>query len=164
MFLARDIRSCISQQIMFIEGISVTGYSNYSIVYDAYTLLCKFLMEHSDVDYNKGTFNINCFTGVVEYKDNGEIYRRRELYIPNYELLEWVKLANAIDKQIIVSLKDPKDNVKRDILCVEVIEGRVRANGKIDWRFIYCPVNYHWSTTISRESIYKINGKKHKKK
>lgn len=160
MFLARDIRACVSEYIASMVGIRVEWRDNSVIVHDAYTLLCKYLMEHPDVDFQKGTFNINCITGVVEYKDNGEEYRFRHIESLCSDLVEWVKLADAIDRQVVVSIKE----TKIEILCVKVIEGRPRANGRIDWKISYCPVNYHWNTSLCIENLYKINGKKLKKK
>lgn len=118
-FFARDIRAEVSDRVKFRRNVQVENAYNSKIVKDAYSLLIEYLQQHPDVLHEKTFFEIDCVECSVsekpwevpdEYK-----FSRFEYSI---DLPAWITLANCLDSQKEVTVKD-NDGNEQTFICVE---------------------------------------------
>lgn len=106
-FFARDIRSYISNAVGFYSNVQVDNAYNDRIVYDAYTLLAKHLVDEKEMPRDR-RYVVDCISGGIQ-AESREPERISSLFKPEeceYYLLPWVRLANCLDRQYEVTCKN----------------------------------------------------------
>ena len=96
-FMARDIRREINDNIRWKSNITINGYND---IYDGYSLVCKYIMDHpeikDDTDYH---FYIDVDNGNVEaeeeIKQDGKYYS--SIFDDYGDMLPWIKLYHYLD-------------------------------------------------------------------
>lgn len=116
-FNAKDIRHEISSCLNFRQNVLVTGFNDDI---DAYTLLYKYLIEHSEIkDDTKYKFHIDLYKKEV----NSEPYNKGG-YITSiidecYDMTNWIHLANSLDSKSHIRITTNYNNEVKTHMCVE---------------------------------------------
>lgn len=117
-FFARDIRAYVSNVVGGYSNVRVENAYNDRIVYDAFTLLSRYLYGMVEAPHDK-KYTVDCESGKItegSYTPNGyPVY-----FNPSeqqYDLLPWVRLANCIDRQYEVTCE--KDGKIEKAVCIQ---------------------------------------------
>lgn len=121
-FFARDIRAYVSNVVGCCHNVRVENAYNDCIVYDAFTLLSKYLDGMAEAPHDK-KFTVDCVSGEVaeeNYNPNGyPVYFNHSER--QHDLLPWVRLANCIDRQYEVTCE--KDGKIEKAVCIQDPDG-----------------------------------------
>lgn len=122
-FFARDIRAEVSDVVHLYSNVQVTGSYNDCIVYDAYTLIARYVANHSEVPKDT-LFLVDCISGEVEtdkFVNSDFNFKAFSLSEWEHDLLPWIRLANCIDRQYEVTCE--KDGKIEKAICIQDPDG-----------------------------------------
>lgn len=117
LFLARDIRSEISNYINCYNNVIIKNAHNDRIRFDAFTLLCEYKRMRPDQKWDGYlSYEVDCIMGEVEaYPLDASHYKPGMLTLDldnELDLPYWAMLANCIDRQYEVTVSDNGEHKK----------------------------------------------------